>query len=289
MPRRLKNMAITHISLVKAGANGKSIIYKSADAEPSYAKDISIAKKDDEQGVVWGIVYEPDKVDTQGDSASAEEIKKAAYAFMKARNLLNVDKGHNFQNVDAHVAESWIVRKGDELFPESVGAWAVAIKVESDELKDAIKKGEIKALSMAGTAETETIKDDGDSKNITKILKDALEAVMKPFLASKESINKTDVEKLIKEQFEPLLKAKEKLEAELQKAKDDLAKITTERDNLANEIKKSKQITTPSGVNMDETEEIIKAAQEYIKKEAELGNNVSVADAVMKIYKGDKK
>jgi hypothetical protein len=288
MPRRLKNMAITHISLVKAGANGKSIIYKSADADPIYTKDISIIKKDDEQGVIWGIVYEPDKIDTQGDTASAEEIRKAAYAFMKARNLLNIDKGHNFENTDAHVAESWIVRKGDELFPDSIGAWAVAIKIESDELKEAIKKGEIKALSMAGTAETETIKDDGESKNIAKIFKEAIEAVIKSFSA-KETINRADVEKLVKEQFGPMLKDKEKLEADLQKTKEDLAKITTERDNLVNEIKKSKQIAAPGNVNMDETEEIVKAAQEYIKKEAVLGNKVSVAEAVMKIYKGDKK
>ena len=63
MANKLTNLSITHISLVKAGANKKSIIYKSDASEPSFEKDVSIAKFDEEKGVVYGIVYSPDEVD----------------------------------------------------------------------------------------------------------------------------------------------------------------------------------------------------------------------------------
>jgi len=150
---KLENIEITHISLVKSGANKKSIIFKSSEKETSYDKFIGIKKTDEERGVVYGVVYSPDEEDTQGDSATADEIRKASYLFMKSRNTLNVDTNHDFKLVDAFVAESWIVKSNDAIFPEEKeGAWAVAIQLESDELKEQVKKGDINGLSMAGEA-----------------------------------------------------------------------------------------------------------------------------------------
>ncbi|WP_195836304.1 XkdF-like putative serine protease domain-containing protein [Campylobacter portucalensis] len=101
-------------------------------------------KKKEGGGVVYGIVYSPDEVDAHGEMSSGEEIQKAAYGFMKGLNGGNVDREHDFKNRDAYVAESWIVRENDALFKgEKVGSWAVGIKLESDELKQAVKKGEI--------------------------------------------------------------------------------------------------------------------------------------------------
>lgn len=152
MPK-LSNIAITHISLVKAGANKKSIIYKSADGEPPYARNIEIKKSDDEQGIIYGIVYAPNEVDTDGDYTDVDEILKASYAFMKSRFTNNVDKDHSFEVEKAFVAESWIVKENDPIFPdEPVGSWAVGIKLEDEELKKGVKDGDIAGISMAGTA-----------------------------------------------------------------------------------------------------------------------------------------
>ena len=38
--------------------------------------------KDEEKRLVYGIVYEPDAVDSQGDFAKADEIEKACHQFM---------------------------------------------------------------------------------------------------------------------------------------------------------------------------------------------------------------
>lgn len=148
----LSNIVITHLSLVKSGANGKQIIYKSAKEQGAYENTFTIAKTDSEEGTVTGIVYAPDQIDSQGDTATAEEIKKAAYGFMKSKNIDNVDREHDFSRVDAFVAQSWIVQKGDPLFPDDEGAWAVTIQLESDELKELAKSGQIAGLSMAGEA-----------------------------------------------------------------------------------------------------------------------------------------
>lgn len=257
MPR-LSNIAITHISLVKAGANRKSIIYKSSDKEPLYSKDILIKKSDDEKGIVYGIVYAPEQKDTDGDFASADEIIKAAYSFMKERNTTNVDKQHSFENVEAFVAESWIVKASDPIFPdEPVGSWAVAIKLESDELKKAVKDGDIAGLSMAGTAVKKEEKEPtqkADDKSFS--LNDLVDAFKKVFGSThinisgsaytdinksqgENGLKKEEIEKAVSDAVEPLMKEINTLKTE----KDALEKSNQE---LQDTLKKSKQDNNPT-------------------------------------------
>lgn len=240
MAKRLKDIAITHISLVKEGANGKSVIYKSKDALEDYFRSVKIAKNDTEKGIVYGIVYSPDEIDTQGDAASAAEIEKAAFAFMKGLNIRNVDRDHNFNPEGAFVAESWIVKSGDPLFPgEKEGSWAVGIKLEDAELRDAVKKGDLKALSMAGSAIREDLSDDGLLKSILK----GFEAILKGFNAEKniKEGEQLEKEKEVAEVIKSLGSIKEKFN-ELDTLKQDI-------DELKNELKKSKQNDTQVNQN----------------------------------------
>ena len=46
-------------------------------------KHLQFLKSDDEKRYTLGIVYEPDTVDSQGDYATAEDIEKAAWDFMR--------------------------------------------------------------------------------------------------------------------------------------------------------------------------------------------------------------
>ena len=161
---KLTDISVDFISLVRKGANKKEVIFKSADAGEQELKTVNIAKTDEEKRIVYGIVYAPDEVDTQGDFAEAADIEKAAYDFMAQLNGRNIDKGHSYVPENAFVAESWLIRKGDPLFPdEPEGAWAVGIKVEDDALWEEVKKGEISGLSMGGTA----IKKAADFKTVS--------------------------------------------------------------------------------------------------------------------------
>lgn len=261
MPR-LSNIAITHISLVKAGANKKSIIYKSSDKEPLYEKDILIKKSDDEKGIVYGIVYAPEEKDTDGDFASADEIIKAAYSFMKERNTTNVDKQHSFENVEAFVAESWIVKEGDPIFPdEPVGSWAVAIKLESDELKKAVKDGDIAGLSMAGTAVKKEEKEPtqkADDKSFS--LNDLVDAFKKVFSSTHinisgsayTDINKSkqgDEEKMPKEEIEKAVSdAVEPLKKEINDLKTKNETLEKSNQEMQEMLKKSKQDNNPKEI-----------------------------------------
>jgi hypothetical protein len=159
MPKRmLKNVVVLFLSLVDKGANKRKIFWKSDSSdEPVFEKEIAIVKINDEKQMVYGIVYAPDEEDSQGDGMTAEEIEKASQNFMKARRTDKVDQQHDFDPDEGFVAENWIIRGGDPLFPvEKEGSWAVGIKVENIETWQKVKDGEITGISMGGFANAET-------------------------------------------------------------------------------------------------------------------------------------
>ncbi len=173
MKRILKKVEVSFISLVGKGANGKTIIYKSANHadNPAYSKEITILKTDPEKQIVYGIVYSPDEVDSQGDTASAKVIEEMAYEFMKSARTMNVDQQHDFKGDEGFVAESWILKQTDALFPdEKPGSWAVGIKVTNGDTWERVKKGEITGLSLAGAAVVEEVKSDNILNKLRKWL-----------------------------------------------------------------------------------------------------------------------
>lgn len=134
--------------------------------EPVFSKTVSpiFISKADEQ-IISGIVYEPDEFDVQGDKASAEEIRKAAYNFMEHSQRF----GHNHngdtitwafaENPNCQVLESFIAPVDYEIEcadgrVESVkkGSWVLVSRVKSADLWDRVKKGEITGYSMSGRA-----------------------------------------------------------------------------------------------------------------------------------------
>lgn len=193
MPKRLlKDVQVLFISLVDKGANKRTVIWKSAtDTVPVMEREIPILKVDEEKRLVYGIVYAPDEEDTQGDAMTAEEIEKMAYAFMKSRRTTQVDAQHDYDPDEGFVAESWLIRQGDPMFPEEPeGAWAVAIKVENDDTWEKVKNGEITGLSMGGFGKAEEVEKNAKGKKMEKTNK-IVEALSKFFRGSSEvDINK---------------------------------------------------------------------------------------------------
>jgi hypothetical protein len=198
--RILKNIDVQFLSLVTAGANGKSIIYKSANqAAPNLNKEFKIIKTDDEKHLVYATVYEPDTVDSQGDTANASEIEKACHKFSENLRLLKVDTQHNFEANGSTVVENFILRSADPMFPQTKsGSWVTVIKVAAEEIWALIKSGEIGGLSLAGLSGIESVeKGDGAMSEFLKVLKagfDKLNPLKKDFneeLAAVEIRTKT--------------------------------------------------------------------------------------------------
>ncbi|AUJ25182.1 XkdF-like putative serine protease domain-containing protein [Virgibacillus dokdonensis] len=155
MPRELINANITHVSYVDKGANQKQFFFTKSDKQPDFQKEVKlfINKEDEEQQLVYGVVYEPNVEDSHGDFMTADSIEKAAHGFMK--DARNIDTQHNFESGVGEVVESYIAPADFELGDETItkGSWVLVTKA-SDEIWEEIKKGEITGYSMAGTAET---------------------------------------------------------------------------------------------------------------------------------------
>ncbi|MGN7945802.1 XkdF-like putative serine protease domain-containing protein [Bacillus sp. 22446] len=153
MPRELINAKITHVSYVDKAANQKQFFFMKSEKENDFQKEIKvIAKADDAQRLVYGIVYEPHVEDAHGDYMTPEEIEKAAHGFLK--DAREIDKQHDFQGGVGEVVESYIAPSDFEMGGEVIkkGSWVLVTKA-SDEIWEQIQKGEITGYSMAGTAD----------------------------------------------------------------------------------------------------------------------------------------
>jgi hypothetical protein len=194
--RRLKNLDVQFISLVDKGANQREVIYKAANPsapEKLVQKTIEIRKTDDDERLVYGIVYAPDEVDAHGDTATAAEIKKACHAFSEAQRLDQVDKQHDEDPKNGVIVETYLLKGEDEMFPDDpVGAWAVVIKVLDDDAWDEVKKGEITGISMQAACVAEELEETDVEKAETILgeLSEAPKDIMKFFKGLMEKIMK---------------------------------------------------------------------------------------------------
>ena len=132
MARELKEVVATHVSIVKNAANGtKFLLTKSADGKQMVEINVNkfLVKKDSPEKIVYGIVYEPDTVDLQGDFMSAKTIEKMAHNFME--NYQNIDKNHDYESQVGKVLESSILMEDTEYNGTVVkkGTWVMATRV----------------------------------------------------------------------------------------------------------------------------------------------------------------
>jgi len=225
--RRILKGMIQFISLVPAGANEISTIYKSGDKEEEVHLS-QLTKAMTEEGEIISVVYAPERVDDQGDIASAAVIKDFAHDFMQKGG--QIDIRHNEQALSKEsifVAESTIVQKGDPRFADMkdydgnavdvTGGWGVILKVNSEELRAAYRSGEWAGTSMGGSmyykkvAEGNTnvnsnTENEMDEKEVIKIATDA--AVAAVIAINKEAETKAAEEaKIAKEKADALAAA----------------------------------------------------------------------------------
>ncbi|HIE6656597.1 TPA: XkdF-like putative serine protease domain-containing protein [Bacillus anthracis] len=188
--RELKNAKITHVSYVDKAANKKQFfLTKSADERPTFQKQVDIiTKSEDEQKLVYGVVYEPGVADAHNDFMTAEEIEKAAHEFMKEAQ--NIDTQHDFTAGAGEIVESYIAPDDLEINGTTIqkGSWVIATKA-SDEVWEKIKKGEINGYSMAGTAEVE------DQEEVSKSEDGIIKSFMKHMGAFFNGHNTAAIEK----------------------------------------------------------------------------------------------
>ena len=117
---------------------------------------LPIAKIDEDEQLVTGIVLEPNETDAQGDTVTPEAIKEAAYRYLskynKATKLGFMHKA--FNNLGISLVESWISRDDTKLGTGNVkrGSWLMTVHVENEKLWKRIKDGKITGFSIGGLA-----------------------------------------------------------------------------------------------------------------------------------------
>lgn len=105
------------------------------------------------KGLVFGIVYEPDSVDSHGDYCSADVIEKAAHDFLP-KAMINLDHEDNSPAVE--VVESYIARAAFQLegTTETVmkGSWVLVTRINDEQLRKDIESGDYTGYSLEGHA-----------------------------------------------------------------------------------------------------------------------------------------
>lgn len=109
---------------------------------------VPFSKTVDEKQVVYGEVYVPDVIDSQGDYMNAEEIEKMAWRFMREGRVSKVDTNHDLQDNGSIVVESFIARPNDPDFVP--GSWVVGVHIPDESLWRMVKSGELNGYSMYG-------------------------------------------------------------------------------------------------------------------------------------------
>ena len=108
---------------------------------------VRIRKLDADRQIAYGIVYEPNVVDTWGEMMRPEDVILMAERFatdVKADKA--IDTMHdNIPNGSIPI-ESFIAREGDPDYPE--GAWVLGVKVEEQDVWEAVKRGDLNGFSF---------------------------------------------------------------------------------------------------------------------------------------------
>jgi len=132
----------------------EKIELKSEKKETEIEKDIEIipVEKGDEH-IVYGIVYEPDTIDAQGDEADAGEIQKAAYDFMEHVQTFKIM--HKGNKVKVRILENYIAPVDFTIEKRKVkkGSWVLVTRILDKKLWTEIKAGKLTGYSMAGYAQ----------------------------------------------------------------------------------------------------------------------------------------
>jgi hypothetical protein len=110
-------------------------------------KRTHLVVKSEEQHLIFGEVYAPDRPDAQGEYMTAPEILKMAHEFIRSGKMGQIDLMHGNKVVKgASVVESFVADEADSRFLP--GSWVIGVHIPDEALWASIKKGEINGFSM---------------------------------------------------------------------------------------------------------------------------------------------
>ena len=101
------------------------------------------------------LVLAPDEVDLQGDTYSADEVRKACHNFNQhcmTANLLHLVETDTFDIVESYISPVDMILNDVVI---KAGSWMSVLQIYSDEIWSEIKDGNLTGVSVACLATTE--------------------------------------------------------------------------------------------------------------------------------------
>lgn len=115
---------------------------------------VRVAKQDEDERYVLGVVLVPDETDSQGDIYDEATVRKASEYFMEYARTLGLMHAHALGGDKVRILENYIAPCDFELGDQLVrkGTWLLAARVLDDRLWEAVKSGELTGWSIEGSA-----------------------------------------------------------------------------------------------------------------------------------------
>lgn len=127
----------------------KMMGYEVVEKEAPVEVDIEVVGRDDTRRLIYGVVLEPDSIDSQDQVMKAEDIEFAAHHFMSVKGIMGY---RHRRTVDAVPVESYVApvdfKLGDELVKK--GSWVMVSKCMDDKTWAQVVSGEITGYSVGG-------------------------------------------------------------------------------------------------------------------------------------------
>ena len=119
------------------------------DKLEKFSRTMDILTKSEELRLIYGVVLKPDSEDLQGDVVSKDDIRQAAHDFL----ISSREVGISHQSpapaslVESYLAPIEMTIEGQKI---DEGSWIVGIKVDSEEIWQAVKSGIFNSFSIGG-------------------------------------------------------------------------------------------------------------------------------------------
>lgn len=155
-----EELAIDAISLVTEPAIEQDFVYFN-----KAKNNLTLAKIDEEKGLLVSPALIPNKSIYRYDADTNQEyyvyfteatVKKASEMYLKHNNNNNATYQHESKITGVHTVESWIVENPEmdksKLYGYDLpkGTWFVSMRIENEEIKQQIKEGVLRGLSIEG-------------------------------------------------------------------------------------------------------------------------------------------
>lgn len=117
----------------------------------------TILKANTEKQIVYGIVLEPDTIDSQNDTITADEIERTAHNFLVESRVIG---DQHRTKAKCEVVESYLTPIDMTLGGQTVkrGTWVIGVHVSDPKLWAGIKAGQYTGFSVGGVALRETVR-----------------------------------------------------------------------------------------------------------------------------------